>query len=389
MDEVLIIDAVRTPLGKRGGGLSTCHSADLLGLVQSSLFVRSNIDPTDVGQVFGGCISQAGMQSFNVTRNGWLSAGLPETVPSTTLDSQCGSSQQATSVAAAHIGAGLFDVAVSCGVEIMSRVPLGSNISQGIGKPMSAQYRKRYEATTQFEAAERIAKLWNISRFDTDNFGVVSQERAKRAWDEGRFDTQIIPVDAPELDENGKPTEKTKRITRDEGLRDTTFEGLQALKPVLDGGIHTAGTSSQITDGASAMLLCNRDYAVSHRLTPRARIVDSCLVATDPVIMLTGPIAATHRLLKRNDLTISDVDVFENNEAFASVVLAWMQEFKADPERVNPCGGAIALGHALGSTGVVLLTKALYELERTGSKLALITMCCGGGLGTGTLIERI
>jgi acetyl-CoA C-acetyltransferase len=329
------------------------------------------------------------MQGFNVTRTAWLTAGLPESVPATTIDSQCGSSQQAASIGVAHVTSGMEDVVLACGVELMSRVPLGSSLSSNVGKSISRRYRAQWDYTTQFEAAELIAKRWGISREDADQFGVDSQCRAIRAWAEGRFQGQIVPVDAPILDEDGKPTGDTKRVERDEGLRPSTLAGLAALKPVVPDGIHTAGTSSQIADGAAAVLLVDRGVADSLGLQSRARVVDTAFVATDPVLMLTGPIYATNEILERNSLSIDDIDVVENNEAFASVVLAWMAEHDAVAERVNPNGGAIALGHALGSTGVVLITKALHELERIGGRLALVTMCCGGGVATGTLIERV
>ena len=388
--DVVIVEAVRTPIGKRGGGLSAFHSADLLGLVQAEALRRCGIDPALVGQVVGGCIGQVGQQAFNVTRTAWLSAGLPQSVPATTVDSQCGSSQQATTISHALVASGLVDVAMACGVEVMSRVPLGSNLSQGVGKAIPKSYFGRYTYTTQFEGAELMAQKWGISREETDKFAFESQEKAAAALDERRFDGQILEIDAPTLDAAGKPTyDVTTHVERDEGPRPTTMEGLGQLKPVVGpDGVHTAGSSSQISDAAAAVMLMSRSKATELGLSPRARIVDSCLVGSDPVLMLTGPIEATSVLLDRNRLTVSDIDVFEINEAFASVVLAWQREHRPDPARVNPNGGAIALGHALGSTGVVLLTKALCELERTGSERALVSMCCGGGLATGTLIER-
>jgi acetyl-CoA C-acetyltransferase len=388
-NDVVIVDAVRSPLGRRQGGLSTFHSADLLGAVLAELFSRSGVDPASVGQVIGGCINQVGQQSFNVTRTAWLTAGLPMSVPATTVDSQCGSSQQSLTLAHGLIGAGLVDVAVACGVEVMSRVPMGSSLSTGVGKAIPRSYFSQYQLTSQFEAGELIAETWGITREETDRLGFESQQRAAAAWADHRFDSQIVPVDAPVLGEDGRPTGETNRVARDEGLRETTLEGLAQLKPVVkEGGVHTAGSSSQIADAASALLVMRRDRAEALGLTPRARVADSCLVAGDPVLLLTEPIQATRLLLERNGLTVDDVDVFEINEAFASVVLAWERELKPDHDRVNPNGGAIAMGHALGSTGGVLVTKALYELERTGAQRALVSMCCGGGLATGTLIER-
>ena len=388
--DVVIVEAVRSPIGRRGGGLSTFHSVDLLSIVLKELIDRSGIDPAEVEQVVGGCVSQVGMQAFNVTRTAWLTAGLPISAAATTVDSQCGSSQQATNLATSLIGSGVVDVAIASGVELMSRVPMGSSLGEGVGKAVPKSYFSRYEWTTQFEGAERIAEKWGISREETDRLGLESQERAARAWAEGRFDTQVVPVDAPDLGEDGKPTGTTHHVAKDEGLRETTMEGLAGLKPVArPDGVHTAGSSSQISDAAAAVLLMTRAKADALGLTPRARVVDTCLVGTDPVLMLTGPIDATHRLLERTGMTMGDMDVTEINEAFASVVLAWERELNPDHETVNPNGGAIAIGHALGSTGAVLVTKALHELERIDGEHALITMCCGGGLGTGTIIERI
>jgi acetyl-CoA C-acetyltransferase len=314
------------------------------------------------------------------------------TTAATTVDTQCGSSQQATNLAAALVGSGVVDVAMACGVEIMSRIPIGSNSAKslGLGVPIPKTYFEQYEMTSQFEGAERIAEKWGISREDTDRFGLASQERAARAWAEGRFDGQWIPIEAPDVDADGNPTGSTHTVARDEGLRETTLEKLATLKPVArENGVHTAGNSSQISDGAAALLMMTEEKAAALGLTPRARVVDTCLVGVDPVLMLTGPIDATQALLARTGLTIDQIDTFEINEAFASVVLAWAKEVGADLERTNPNGGAIALGHPLGGTGAFLMTKALYELERIGGRYGLISMCCGGGIGTGTIIERI
>ena len=390
MREVVIVEAVRTPIGRRNGGLSTMHSIDLLGAVQRDLFIRTGLDPLEVGQVVGGCVGQIGMQAMNVTRNAWLAAGLPIEVAATTVDAQCGSSQQATNLAYSLIASGVVDSAVACGVEIMSRVTMGATTRDpGFGKPVNKRYWQHHEFTTQFEGSERIAEQWGITRAECDEFGKLSQDRAARAWAEGRYATQILPIDAPDVDEEGKPTGTTHRVERDEGLRETTLEGLAALKPTgRPDGVHTAGTSSQIADGAGAVLMMTKDKAEALGLAPKATVLDVCLVGSDPVLMLTGPITATQRLLADNKLTIDDVDVVEINEAFASVVLAWERELKPDRARVNPNGGAIAIGHPLGGTGAVLLTKALHELERTDTEHALVTMCCGGGLGTGTLLRR-
>ena len=392
MTEVVIVEAVRSPIGRRNGGLSTVHPADLLATVLGELVSRSGIDPAEVGQVVTGCVSQVGEQSFNIGRTAWLSAGLPLTTANTTVDTQCGSSQQATNLATSLVGSGVVDVAVACGVELMSRVPIGSNSSKklGLGVPIPKTYFGQYEFTSQFEGAERIADKWGVTRADTDAFGLSSQQRAATAWAEGRFDTQVVAIDAPDVDEEGKPTGSTHQVARDEGLRDTTLEALGNLKAVArPDGVHTAGNSSQISDGASAVLVMTAEKAAALGLTPRAKVVDTCLVGVDPVLMLTGPIDATQRLLGRTGMAIGDIDVFEINEAFASVVLAWQREVGTDIERTNPNGGAIALGHPLGATGAFLLTKALHELERTDGSTAFVSMCCGGGLGTGTIIERV
>ena len=390
MSEVVVVEAVRSPLGKRNGELAAMHSINLLGEVQRELFKRSGVDPSLVGQVVGGCVGQVGMQTMNVARNAWLAAGLPLEVAATTVDTQCGSSQQATNLAYALIKAGVVDVAVGCGVEAMSQIPMGSTIPRepSVGVPVNKRYRENYEWTSQFDGAERIAKQWGITRADTDAFGKLSQDRGAAAWAAGAFDSQIVPIDAPVGFEDGKPTAETHRVTRDGGLRETTLEGLANLKTNMEGGVHTAGTSSQISDGAGAVLMMSRERAQELGLPIKATIVDSCLVGSDPVLMLTGPIGATQKLLADNKMQMSDIDLVEINEAFASVVLAWERELKPDMATVNPNGGAIALGHPLGGTGAVLLTKAVHELERSNKENALVTMCCGGGLGTGTLLRR-
>jgi acetyl-CoA C-acetyltransferase len=388
---VVIVEAVRTPVGRRNGGLSTVHAAELLGLVQQEVLRRSGVSAIEVGQVVGGCVGQVGMQSFNVARTAWLTAGLPEKVPATTIDAQCGSSQQASTLAYSLVASGVVDTAIACGVEIMSRVPMGSTTPKvpDVGKAINRAYWAHHEFTTQFEGAERIAVKWGVTRADADEFGKLSQDRAAHAWAAGHFDEQVVPVTAPDIDENGKPTGQTHLVERDEGLRATSLEALAALKPTgRPDGVHTAGTSSQIADGASAVLLMTEEKAAMLGLRPLATIVDATLVGCDPVLMLEGPIPATKTLLQDNGLSVHDIDVFEINEAFASVVLAWERDLKPDVDRVNPNGGAIALGHPLGATGTVLLTKAVYELARADKELALVTMCCGGGLGTGTLLRR-
>ena len=391
MTDVVIIDAVRTPVGRRNGGLAGVHPADLLATALSELVARTGIDPAEVGQVVGGCVSQVGAQSFNVARTAWLTAGLPLSVAATTVDTQCGSSQQATNLATSLVAAGVVDVAVACGVETMSSVPIGSNSSKklGYGVPIPKTYFGQYEFTSQFEGAERIAEKWGITRDDADAYALRSQTLAAQAWDEDRFGTQVVEVVAPILDDERQPTGQTQTISRDEGIRDTTLEKLAGLKPVArEDGVHTAGSSSQISDGAAAVLMMTAAKGEALGLTPIARVVDTCLVGVDPVLMLTGPIDATRRLLSRNGLTMADIDITEINEAFASVVLAWARELDVDLATANPNGGAIALGHPLGATGAVLTTKAVHELQRTGGQRALVTMCCGGGLGTGTILER-
>jgi acetyl-CoA C-acetyltransferase len=391
MSEVMIVEALRTPVGRRNGVLSGVHPADLLGAAQKEAVTRSGVDPSLVGQVLGGCVSQIGEQTINVTRAAWLSAGLPAGVAATTVDAQCGSAQQATALAAALVAAGTVDVAIGGGVESMSRIPLGSSASfPELGHPTPDSYEQHFERTTQFEGAERIAEKWSISRQETDEFGLRSQRLAAAAWAEGRFDDQIVSVDAPVVDKERIPSGERQVVDRDQGLRETTIEGLEALKPVARAdGVHTAGTSSQISDGASAVLLASAEKAAELGLRARARIVDTCLVGSDPELMLTGPIPATKLILERNGMSLDELDVIEVNEAFASVVLAWEREFEPDMTKVNPNGGAIALGHPVGGTGGMLIAKALAELERTDGTFGLVTMCCGGGLGTGMLIERV
>jgi acetyl-CoA C-acetyltransferase len=387
MENVYIVAAVRSPIGKRGKGLAGLKPADLLGAVQKAALERSGIEPANIGQIIGGCVSQVGEQSFNIARIAWLSQGLPLEVAATTVDAQCGSSQQATSLGTAMVASGMEDLVMCCGVEMMTRVPLGSNMKDGV--PMGESYMAHYQPTSQFQGAAMIAEEYQITRADTDRFGLRSQERANRAWAEGRFDREIVPIEAPVLDEQGKPTGEMRTISRDEGPRPTTLEGLQGLNPVVGQEIHTAGSSSQVSDGAAVVILASQKAVDALGLKPRARIVATTLVGVDPVTMLKGPIPASRKVLDQAGLTVDDIDVFEVNEAFASVVMAWEKELKPDPARVNPNGGAIALGHPTGSTGARLITTALHELERSGGRYGLIAMCCGGGLGTGTIIERL
>lgn len=387
MQDVYIVEAVRSPIGRRGKGLAGLMPADLLGAVQAAALERSGIDPAKIGQVIGGCVSQVGEQSFNIARIAWLSQGLPEEIAATTVDSQCGSSQQATSMGAAMVASGMEDVVMTCGVEMMSRVPLGANMKDGV--PMGESYLSHYQPTSQFQGAAMIAEEYQITRADTDAFGLRSQQNAIRAWEEGRFDREIVPIEAPVLNEKGEPSGKTQTISRDEGLRETSLEALSALDPVPGQDLHTAGTSSQVSDGAAVVILASARAVQELGLKPRGRIVATTLVGVDPVTMLKGPIPASRKVLDQAGLTVADIDTFEVNEAFASVVLAWEKALSPDPERVNPNGGAIALGHPTGSTGARLITTALHELERTGGRYGLIAMCCGGGLGTGTIIERL
>jgi len=387
MENVYIIEAVRSPIGKRGKGLAGLMPADLLGKVQSAAIERSGVPAEKIGQVIGGCVSQIGEQTFNITRLAWLSQGLPEDIAATTIDSQCGSSQQATSLGAAMVSSGMEDIVLCCGVEMMSRVPLGSAMKDG--SPMGESYFEHYEPTSQFQGAAMIAEEYQISRADTDAFGLSSQERALRAREEGRFEREIVPIEAPVLDAEGQPTGETQIISADEGIRATNLEALGGLNPVPGQDIHTAGTSSQVSDGAAVVILANQKAVDELGLTPRARILASTLVGCDPVTMLKGPIPASRKVLAQTGLAVEDIDVFEVNEAFASVVLAWQKELKPNPENVNPNGGAIALGHPTGSTGARLITSALHELERKDGRFGLIAMCCGGGLGTGTIIEKL
>ena len=382
----VLVEAVRTPIGKRNGWLAGLHATEVLAAAQQAVVERAGIDPGVVEQVVGGCVTQAGEQSNNITRTAWLSAGLPWQTGAQTVDCQCGSAQQAIHLVAGLIAAGAIDVGIACGVEAMSRVPLGANVG-ATGRPKPGDWD--IDLPNQYLAAERIAVRRALTRAEVDAFGARSQHNARTAWDEGRFDSQVVPVKAPVLDADGEPTGELRAVSRDQGLRETTAEGLAGLPPVLADGVHTAGTSSQISDGAAAVLLTDLDRARALGLRPRARIVTQCLVGAEPYYHLDGPVQATTRLLERSGMTIDDIDLFEVNEAFASVPMSWLQVHGADPERLNVNGGAIALGHPVGSTGSRLITTALHELERRGAATALITMCAGGALSTGTIIERI
>jgi len=386
MGNPVIVEATRSPIGKRGGWLSGLHSTELLGNVQKALVDKAGVDAGEVEQVIGGCVTQYGEQSNNVTRTSWLTAGLPEHVGATTVDCQCGSSQQANHLIAGLIATGAIDVGIACGIEAMSRVGLGANAGPNPNWRASSW---DIDMPNQFEAAERIATRRGITREDIDELGYQSQARAKQAWEEGRFDREISPLVAPALDENKQPTAERVTISRDQGLRDTTLAGLSTLKPVMEGGIHTAGTSSQISDGAAAVLWMDEDKAKALGLRPRARIVSQALVGAEPYYHLDGPVQSTAKVLEKAGMTMGDIDIVEINEAFASVVLSWARVYDADMTRVNVNGGAIALGHPVGCTGSRLFTTALHELERSDRSTALITMCAGGALSTGTIIERL
>jgi acetyl-CoA acyltransferase len=383
--EVVIVEAVRTPVGRghpEKGYYKDVHPNTLLGTTFVELFDRAGVDPSLAEDVITGCVQQYGEQSYNVGRNAWLQAGLPVETPATTIDRQCGSAQQAVNFAAALVAAGVHDVAVGGGVEHMGRIPMSSNarIAEELGSPYPPELLDRHPLVHQGLSAELIAERWQISRPDCDEIGLRSQQRAARATEEGRFEREIMPFRV-----NGSV------FTSDQGIRpETTLAGLGELKPAFkDDGVITAGNSSQISDGASAVLLMTRAKADELGVRARARIVDQTTVGVDPVLMLTGPIPATRKILDRNGLELDDLDLIEINEAFASVIAAWERELEPDIERVNVNGGAIALGHPLGSTGGRLITTLLHELERTDGTLGLVTMCCGGGLGTATLIERL
>ena len=388
MHTAVIVDAIRTPLGKRNGRLKDWHPVDLAAETLKALQERTGIDPAIVDDVVMGCVMQVGEQAANIARNAVLAAGWPESVPGTTIDRQCGSSQQAAHFAAQGVIAGAYDVVVACGVEVMTRVPMGASMIDGkygfpFGPKIGARYAPAGGLVPQGISAELIADKWNISRDEMDRFGLRSQQYAQRATAEGRFESQILPM----MDFEGK------LMTVDEGLRETTLEKLASLKPSFieadKGGKVTAGNSSQITDGAAAILIMSEERAALLGLTPRARFVNFSVAGDDPRFMLTAPMPATRKIFERSGLSIGDMDLVEINEAFASVVLAWEKEFHPDMERVNPNGGAIALGHPLGCSGARLMTTLLCELERIGGRYGLQTMCEGGGMANATIIERL
>jgi acetyl-CoA acyltransferase len=396
MPTAVIVDAVRTAGGKRHGKLSGWHPVDLAAQTLKALATRNDLDPAIVDDVIMGCVSQAGAQAVNVGRNAVLAAGFPESVPATSIDRQCGSSQQAMHFGAQGVMAGQYDVVIAAGVEVMSLVPMGASLGQGVGVPFGPTLGLRYAPVgglvPQGISAELIADKWDLSREDLDRFSARSQQNAARATAEGRFEREIVPVSLKHKDkETGKITESDEPVTADEGIRpDTTAEGLAKLKPSFkpDGKV-TAGNSSQITDGASAVLIMSEERASALGLTPRARFHSFALAGVDPVTMLTGPIPATTKVLERAKLALDDIDLVEINEAFASVVLAWEKDVHPDMDKVNVNGGAIALGHPLGCSGTKLMATLLNELERTGGRYGLQTMCEGGGLANATIIERL
>jgi acetyl-CoA C-acetyltransferase len=391
MAQPVIIEAVRTPIGKRNGWLSGLRAVDVLSAAQVEVVKRSGIDPASVEQVVGGCVTQAGEQGFNVTRMAWLMSGLPYDVAATTIDCQCGSSQQANHMANNLIAAGAADATIGCGVETMSRIPLGANASApGVGRALPEDLP--YDMPSQFEAAERIAKKYGISREDVDQFGFDSQRKAAQAVAEDRFAREIVAIEAPIVGEEGPRGEHAGEkmvVSKDQGPRETTLEGLAKLNPVLPDGMHTAGTSSQISDGAAAVLWMSEERAKAEGLRPRARIVAQVLAGSDPYYHLDGPIVATKKVLDKAGMTMKDIDLFEVNEAFASIVLSWAKVHEADMDKLNVNGGAIALGHPVGATGSRLITTILHELERRDATYGLVSMCCGGALATGTIIERL
>ncbi len=387
MPRAVIVDAIRSPVGRRGGKLKDTHPVDLAAHVLNALTDRNGLEAEKVEDVIMGCVSQLGEQGVNVGRNAVLAAGWPETVPSTTVDRQCGSSQQSAHFAAQAVMAGVHDIVIAAGVESMTRVPMGSNAMLGPGFPFGPAVMERYDNTVfnQGTSAEMIADKWSIPREELDELAFESHMRAQQATEEGRFETQIVPIEIPTEDAG------TELMSVDEGIRPgTSLEKLAGLKPAFqDDGVVTAGNSSQISDGAAAVLIMSADKAAELGLTPKAKFVDFAIAGVDPVIMLTGPIPATGKVLDRSGLTMKDIDLFEVNEAFASVVAAWKREHNADLSKVNVNGGAIALGHPLGASGARLLTTLVHELERSGGRYGLQTMCEGGGMANALIIERI
>jgi len=387
MHKPVIVEAVRTPIGKRNGWMSGFHATELLALSQRGVIEKAGVDPKEVEQIVGGCVTKAGEQSFNITRNAWLAAGMPYATAGTTVDCQCGSSQQANNMIHGIMSAGFIEVGIACGIEAMSRVGLGAESLNGPGSSRPPEFP--WDMPDQFAAAERIAEKRGITRQDVDAFGLRSQQNAARAQQEGRFEREILPVDAPVIGEDGQPTGEKRRVSSDQGPRSSTLEGLAKLNPVLPDGMHTAGNSSQISDGSAAVLWMSEARARSAGLRPRARIKAQVVVGSDPYFHLDGPVDSTFKVLEQAGMNMNDIDLFEVNEAFASVVLSWASVHKPDLDKLNVNGGAIALGHPVGATGSRLITTALHELERSDQNIALVAMCCGGALATATILERI
>jgi acetyl-CoA C-acetyltransferase len=379
--DAYIVGAVRSPIGKRNGGLSAVHPADLAAQVLHELIARTGVDPAAVEDVVMGCVSQAGPQAIDIARNAWLSAGLPESVPGVTIDRQCGSSQQAVHFAAQAVMSGTQDLVIAAGVESMSMVPMGTTVAlpmkEGLASPFGQGWRDRYgdQEISQFRGAQLMCEKWGLKREQLEEFALRSHARAIRAIDEGRFDREITPVAGVRTDEGPR--------------RDSTLEKMAELKPLRPGWELTAATASQISDGSAALLVASPAAVRRYGFTPRARIHAMAVIGADPVYMLTGPIPATKLVLQKGHLHIDDIDVFEVNEAFAPVVLAWSADTGGPLEKTNPSGGAIALGHPLGASGAILMTKLLHELERSGGRYGLQTMCEGGGQANATVIERM
>jgi acetyl-CoA C-acetyltransferase len=385
----VLVAATRTPIGKRKGWLAGLKAVELLRHVLLDVIDRGGIQPGDVEQIVGGCVTQSGEQSLNVTRNAWLNTGCDPLVGCTTVDVSCGSSQQANHVVAALIAAGAIDVGIACGVESMSRVPMGCNLYQGPGHYKAHDYPWEDPPKAQFGGAERIASREGISRADADAYGVLSQHLAALAWAEDRFGREVSPIVAPVLDGEGRCTGESHQVRRDQGLRDTDAASIGSLEPNVPGGVHTPATTSQVSDGAAAVLWMSLERARALGARPRARLAHQVVTGADPYYLLDGPVIATDRILRRAGMKITDIDLTEVNEAFAAVVLNWMRAHGADAEQVNVNGGAIALGHPLGATGTRLIVTALHELERRDAETALITMCCGGSLGTASILQRL
>ncbi|MBW2272183.1 MAG: steroid 3-ketoacyl-CoA thiolase [Deltaproteobacteria bacterium] len=391
MREAVIVEALRTPIARGKmikGDLSAFHPTLLLQKVQSAVVEKAGIDPGLVEQIIGGCVTQAGEQAGNLARNAWLTRGDHYEVGGTTIDTQCGSGQQANHLISALVKAGSIDCGIACGVEQMSHVGLGANVMNGPGFFQPAEWP--WDSTPdQFSAVERIVEKRGLTREQADEFALRSQQNARAARDAGHFEREILPIDAPVLGDDGQPTGETRLVEQDQGIRDSTLEGLAQLKPVVEGGIHTPGNASQISDGAAAVLWMSGEKAEELGLKPRARILFDVVVGTDPYYLLDGPVDATNRILKKSGMNLKDIDLYEVNEAFAGVVLSWLQVFEPDIDKLNVNGGAIALGHPVGCTGSRLIVTALHELERRDATTAYVSMCCGASVGTGTIIERL